>query len=157
MAKNVANQSPSIRNKKAHHKFEILEKMECGLVLQGTEVKSLRAGKASLDEAYARVRGDELWLLGAHISQYDHGNVMNHEPTRPRKLLLHRRELRKLLPKVTQAGLTIVPLRIYFNSRGLAKCTIALARGKAHRDKREDLKKREQKREMDRATRRSGR
>jgi SsrA-binding protein len=82
---------------------------------------------------------------------------MNHEPTRPRKLLLHRRELRKLMPKVTQAGLTLVPLRVYFNARGLAKCTIALARGKAHRDKRQDIKKREQKREMDRATRRSGR
>jgi SsrA-binding protein len=157
MAKKPANQTPSIRNKKAHHKFEILEKVECGLVLRGTEVKSLRDGRASLDEAYARLRDEEIWLLGAHISPYDHGNVMNHEPTRPRKLLLHRREIRKLLPKITQAGLTLVPLRIYFNARGLAKCTLALARGKAFRDKREDLKKREQKREMDRATRRGGR
>lgn len=157
MAKKAAKQTPSIRNKKAHHKFEILEKIECGMVLQGTEVKSLRGGRASLDEAYARVRGQEIWLVGFHIAPYEHGNVMNHEPLRPRKLLLHGREIRKLIPKVTQAGLTLVPLRIYFNARGLAKCTLALAKGKAHRDKRQDIRKREQKREMDRAMRRGRR
>jgi len=148
---------PSIRNRKAHFRFEILEKIECGLVLQGTEVKSLRDGQASLEEAYARIQDDEIWLIGAHIAPYEHGNVMNHEPTRPRKLLLHRREIRKLLPKVIQRGLTMVPLAIYFNQRGLAKCTVALAQGKAHRDKRDDIRKREQKREMDRVQRRGGR
>jgi SsrA-binding protein len=154
MAKKPGTQTPTIRNKKASHKFEILQKLECGLVLRGTEVKSLREGKASLDESHVRIRNDELWLIGCHIAPYEHGNVMNHEPTRPRKLLVHRSELRKLAPKIVQAGLTAVPLRIYFNQRGLAKCTIALARGKAHRDKREDIRKREQKREMDRAMRR---
>lgn len=147
--------TPVMRNKKAHHKFHVLEKFECGMQLAGTEVKSLRAGKVSLEEAFARIRADELWLVGCHIAPYDHGNVMNHEPLRPRKLLLHRREIRKLIPKITQRGLTLVPLRIYFNARGLAKCSLALASGKAHRDKREDIKKRQQQREMDRAIRRT--
>ena len=155
MAKKQADKTtPTIKNKKATYKFEIVEKLECGLVLQGTEVKSLRAGQASLDEAYARIQGDELWLIGCHMAQYEYGNVMNHEPTRPRKLLVHKREIRKLLVRVTQKGLTLVPLRIYFNDRGKAKCMIALARGKATHDKRQDIKKREQKREMGRLMRR---
>jgi SsrA-binding protein len=155
MTKSPDRQPPVIRNKKAHHKFHVLEKFECGMVLTGTEVKSLRAGRVSLEEAYARVRGDEVWLVGCHIAPYEHGNVMNHEPLRPRKLLLHRREIRKVIPKITQRGLTLVPLRIYFTGRGLAKCSLALASGKAHRDKRQDIKTREQKREMDRAMRRT--
>lgn len=157
MGTTKVKQAPSIRNKKAHFKFEILEKLECGLVLRGTEVKSLRAGQASLDESYARLRDGEMWLIGCHIAPYEYGNVMNHEPRRARKLLLHGREIRKLMPKLTQAGLTVVPLRIYFNERGLAKCTLGLARGKTHGDKRQDMQKREQKREMDRATRRGRR
>jgi SsrA-binding protein len=141
------------RNKKASHKYEILEKIECGLVLRGTEVKSLRDGAASLDEAYARIDGEEIWLLGFNIPPYKHGNVMNHEPTRARKLLLHKREISKLLPKVQQRGQTLVPLRVYFNHRGICKVTLALARGKTHGDRRQDLKRKEQKREMDRAMR----
>ena len=154
MSKSAPPQPTRLRNKKATHKFEILEKIECGIVLLGTEVKSLRAGTASLDEAYARVIKDEIWILGFNISPYKHGNVQNHEPTRPRKLLLKRSEIQKFLPKVQQRGQTMVPLRVYFNDRGLCKMTLALARGKAHSDKRQDLKKREQKREMDRAMRR---
>jgi SsrA-binding protein len=155
MGKQGQNQPPSgIRNKKASHKYEILEKTECGIVLRGTEVKSLRAGSASLDEAFARIDGEEIWLIGFNIPPYKHGNVLNHEPTRPRKLLLHKREVHKLLPKVVQRGQTLVPLRVYFNDRGLCKVTLALARGKTHGDKREALKKKDQKREMDRAMRR---
>jgi SsrA-binding protein len=156
MKRSEPKPGPSIRNRKAHFRFEILEKIECGVVLQGTEVKSLRAGQVSLEEAYARIQDDEIWLIGAHIAPYEHGNVMNHEPTRPRKLLLHRREIRKLLPKVTQRGLTMVPLAMYFNQRGLAKCTLGLARGKTHDDKRQDIREREQKREMDQARRGGG-
>jgi len=154
MKKKGQDQPAGIRNKKATHKFEILEKIECGVVLRGTEVKSLRMGSASLDEAYARVDGEEIWLIGFNIPPYKHGNLMNHEPTRPRKLLLHKREIRKLLPKVVQRGQTLVPLRVYFNERGLCKVTLALARGKTHGDRREDLRKKDQKREMDRAMRR---
>ena len=153
MSRQAPTQPTAIRNKKASHKFEVLEKFECGVVLQGTEVKSLRAGSASLDEAFARIEGEEIWLLGFNIPPYKHGNVMNHEPTRRRKLLLHKREIRKLLPKVLQRGQTLVPLRVYFNDRGLCKVTIALARGKTHGDRREDLKKKAQKREIDRAMR----
>ncbi|HRX85489.1 MAG TPA: SsrA-binding protein SmpB [Phycisphaerae bacterium] len=154
MAKKQPNQPSGIRNKKASHKFEILEKIECGVALRGTEVKSLRAGSASLDESYARIDGEEIWLVGFNIPPYTHGNVQNHEPTRPRKLLLHKREIRKLLPKVLQRGQTLVPLRVYFNDRGLCKVTLALARGKTHGDRRQDLKKKDQQREMDRAMRR---
>lgn len=153
MGKSDGASQPSIRNKKASFKFEILEKIECGIVLRGTEVKSLRGGSASLEEAYARVEGEEIWLVGCNIPPYKQGNVMNHEPTRPRKLLMHKREVRKLIPKVTQRGQTLVPLRIYFNERGLCKVTLALARGKTHGDRREDLKRKDQSREIDRAMR----
>lgn len=156
MSKATPPTTPTVRNKKASHKFHILEKLECGLVLKGTEVKSLRTAGGSLDEAYARIvkEKEEIWLLGFNIAPYKHGNVMNHDPTRPRKLLLHKREIRKLLPKVVQRGQTLVPLSVYFNKRGLCKVTLALARGKTHGDRRQDLKKKEQKREMDRAMRR---
>lgn len=147
-------QQPRIRNKRAHLRFEILEKLECGLVLRGTEVKSLRQGRGSLEEAYARVTGDEVWLHGFHIPPYSHGNVQNHDPLRPRKLLLHKRQIAKLTPKVIQRGLTLVPMEVYFSARGLVKVQLALARGKAQRDKRQDLKKREHKREIQRALRR---
>ena len=154
MSTKKQTQPTGIRNKKASRKYEVLEKIECGIILKGTEVKSLRVGAASLDEAFARLTGEEMWLCGFTISPYTHGNVMNHDPTRPRKLLLHKREIRKLLPKVLQRGQTLVPLRVYFNDRGLCKVTMALARGKTHGDRRQDLKKRDQKREMDRAMRR---
>ncbi|MCP4590123.1 MAG: SsrA-binding protein SmpB [bacterium] len=145
---------PRIRNRKAHHKFQLLETLECGVVLRGTEVKSLRAGQASLDEAYARIDGTELWLVGCHIAPYAHAKVDSHEPKRRRKLLAQRREIHKLEAKVMQKGLTLIPLEMYFNERGLAKVTVATAQGKSQSDKRESLKKSDHQREMDRAMRR---
>ncbi len=144
----------AVQNKAARFKYEILEKMECGMALRGTEVKSLRNRQASLEEAFARIQGEELWLFGCHINLYTQGNIQNHEPTRPRKLLAHKREIRKWIPQVQAKGLTIVPLEIHFNARGLAKITLALVRGKTFADKRQDMKKREHKREIDRAMRR---
>ncbi len=143
-----------VQNKAARFRYEILERMECGMALKGTEVKSLRNRQASLEEAFARIQGEELWLFGCHINLYSQGNVQNHEPTRPRKLLAHKREIRKWIPQVKAKGLTIVPLDIHFNTRGLAKITLALVRGKTFADKRQDIKKREHKREIDRAMRR---
>jgi SsrA-binding protein len=155
MAKTASSDNNTVcRNRKATHRFEIVAKLECGLALVGTEVKSIREKQVSLDEAYARIENGELWLVGAHIGMYRHGHTTSHEPLRRRKLLVHRQELRKLKPKVEQKGLTLVPLRIYFNERGLAKLTLALARGKRQADKRESLRARDQKREMDRAMRR---
>ena len=145
--------SPVIKNKKAGFNFQLLEKLEAGIALQGTEVKSLRQGKASLEEAYARIRGGELYLIGCHISEYDHGNIQNHEPARPRKLLVHRRELNKIEGRLTQKGLTIVPVRIYFK-HGLAKIEIALATGKTFADKRDKLKKQQMDRDASREMRR---
>ncbi len=147
---------PSIRNKRARFEYELLETAEAGIVLTGPEVKSLRAGKATLEESYAVIRGDELFLRGCNITPYDHAGNQSPEPVRDRKLLLHRREINKWRQKVTQRGLTLVPLSIYFNDRGLAKVSVALAKGKTHADKRESIKAREHKREMDRATRRRG-
>lgn len=144
------------RNRKATHQYELLEKLECGIELRGTEVKSLRERQASLDEAYVRIEEGQLWLIGCHIAAYKHGSTMNHEPDRRRRLLIHRRELQKWEPKVRQKGLTIVPLRIYFSDRGLAKIEVAIARGKAAHDKRQDIKAREDKREMDRSQKRYG-
>ncbi|MFH0983571.1 MAG: SsrA-binding protein SmpB [Planctomycetota bacterium] len=149
--------TPRIQNRKAWHRFEVLEQLHCGMVLCGTEVKSLRAGQGSLDEAFARITSGEVWLLGFHIAPYSHAHTANHEPKRPRKLLLQRREIHKLETKVTQKGLTLVPLEVYFSARGLAKVTLGLARGKSRADKRESLKKTEHQREMDRALRRGKR
>jgi len=129
------------RNKKAYHDFEILEDFEAGLVLQGTEVKSLREHRVTLKESYARIKGGEVWLEGCHINPYSHGNISNHEPVRPRKLLLHKREIRRLLAKVMEKGWTLVPLSLYF-SKGKVKVRIALARGKQSHDKREAKKRR---------------
>ena len=145
--------SPSIKNKKARFDYHLLEKLEAGIVLLGTEVKSLRQGKASLEEAYCRMSRGELYLVGCNIAQYDHGNITNHEPTRQRKLLIHKRELRKIEIKLSQKGLTVVPMRIYF-SRGLAKIEIALAEGKSRGDKRDKIKQREMDRDVQRAVRR---
>jgi SsrA-binding protein len=128
-------------NRQAYHHYHILETFEAGIVLQGTEVKSIREGKVNLKDSYGLVKNGEVWLLNCHISPYSHGNRMNHDPLRTRKLLLHRREIRKLLGKTTERGLTLVPIRIYFQ-RGLAKCEVALARGKKLYDKRETEKRR---------------
>lgn len=135
-------------NRKARFHYEILERHEAGLVLRGTEVKALRQGQMSLDEAYARFDGDELWLIGATIPEYSHGNQQNHEPKRKRKCLLHARELRKLKAKAQVKGLTLVPLRVYFGARGFAKVTIGVGRGRKLHDKRQHLKDKEAKREI---------
>ena len=140
------------KNKRARHDYEILETWEAGLVLHGTEVKSLRAGKANLTDAYGVVNNGELWLLNLHIAPYEKGTAWNHEPTRTRKLLLHSSEVRHLIGAVERKGLTIVPLEMHFR-RGRAKVVIALGRGKKLHDKREDIKERDAKRELARAVR----
>jgi len=127
-------------NRQAYHNYHILETFEAGMVLQGTEVKSIREGKVNLKDSYGLIKNGEVWLLNCHISPYSHGNRMNHDPLRTRKLLLHRTEIRKLVGKTTERGLTLVPIRIYFQ-RGRAKCEIALARGKKLYDKREAEKR----------------
>ena len=137
-------------NRRAKHNFELLEQLECGLVLQGSEVKSLRNGKLSIEEAYVRYQNGELWLVNADIGEYRQANLWNHDPKRRRKLLVTKRELRRLADKATAAGLTIVPLKAYFNERGIAKIRIAVGRGKKVHDKRETLKKQEARRQIDR-------
>lgn len=154
MTKKQPKDSSICRNRKAGFRFEFIEKFECGIVLVGTEVKSLRTGQVSLEEAYARLENGEVWLIGCHIGPYSHGTTRAHESLRRRKLLLHAREIRKLKPQVEQRGLTLVPVRMYFNDRGIAKITIALARGKSLSDKRQTLKTKQDKREMDRAMQR---
>jgi SsrA-binding protein len=141
------------RNRRARHNFDLLEKVEAGLVLTGTEVKSLRNGKANLEDAYAEVSRDEVWLLGCDIPEYVQANRMNHAPKRPRKLLLHRREINKLGIKSAEKGLTLIPLSLYFK-KGIAKVELCIARGRKTFDKREALKQREAKRDIDRAMRR---
>ncbi len=137
-------------NRRARHDYHLLDRLEAGLVLTGTEVKSLRDGRASLQQAYADVREGEAWLLGADIPVYDRGNIANHDPDRPRKLLLHRGEIASLIGKVKERGLTLVPTRLYFKD-GRAKVEIALARGKEKLDKRRDIAKREAQRDVERA------
>jgi SsrA-binding protein len=137
-------------NRKAFHDYHILEKFEAGLVLTGTEVKSVRAGRISLREAYARIEHGEGWLLGAHIAPYEQGNIYNHEPVHPRKLLLHRDQIGYLAGKVKEGGVTIVPLRVY-DRNGHVKVELGLARGKKQWDKRQSIASREAKREIDRA------
>ena len=137
-------------NRKARHDYHILETWEAGLVLTGSEVKSIRAGKVSLKGAFGVVRRGEVWLEGMNVSPYESGGYTNHEPTRPRKLLLHRREVRRLIGAVEQKGLTLVPLDLHL-SEGWAKVTVALGRGKKAHDKREDLKRRAADREAARA------
>lgn len=137
-------------NRKAHHDYFIEETLEAGIVLQGTEVKSLRLGLANLTDSYAIVKNNEVYLFNANISPYPHGNIMNHEPLRTRKLLIHREEIRKLIGKITQKGFTLIPLKVYF-VRGKAKVLIGLAKGKKAYDKRETIKAKESKREVERA------
>ena len=140
-------------NRKARHKYVVIETLECGIALRGSEVKSLRQGKISLDEAYARVKNNEVWLVGCDIQEYSHASRMNHEPKRPRKLLLHRREIRKFADQAFEKGLTLVPLKVYFK-RGIAKILVGICRGKKLYDKREQMKKDTVRREIDRAMRR---
>ena len=150
--KDKDKQTAAVANKKAYFNFELVEKFEAGLALLGTEVKSLREGMADLSGSYARIDGQECWLVGATISQYEQAGMNNHEPARKRKLLLHKSELRKIRTKLEQRGFTLVPLRIYFNNRGIAKIELALARGKRQYDKRKTITERQQKKDVDRDT-----
>ena len=143
-------------NRQARHHYHIEETAEAGLALQGTEVKSLRDGKANIKEAYCEVRNGEAWLINAHIPEFKHGNIFNHEPRRPRKLLLHRREINKFGGYVQKRGYTLVPLRLYFNNRGVAKLEIGLGKGKKLHDKREDEKQRDWQREKARLLKEMG-
>ena len=137
-------------NKKAYHDYFIEETYEAGIVLTGTEIKSVRQGKVSIKESYAKIENSEMILYGMNISPYEQGNRYNVEPLRPRKLLLHKQEIRKLIGYTTMKGLTLVPLKMYINEEGRAKVEIAVARGKKNYDKRDDIAKRDAKRDMDR-------
>jgi SsrA-binding protein len=148
------NSAPTIENRRARHEYHVLESVEAGLVLTGTEVKSIRAGGASLTEAYARFRDGEAWLLGMHVPPYREGSFSNNEPTRPRKLLLHKEEIARLQSRVAEKGLTVVPLRLYF-TRGMAKILLGLVRGKKLWDKRAAVAKRDVEREIAKHVRRS--
>ena len=140
-------------NRKARHRFEILEKIECGVMLIGSEVKSIREGNISLNEAYVRVEKKELWLVGADIAEYRQASFWNHKPKRSRKLLVHKRELEKLSKKAFEKGLTLVPLRLYFNARGIVKVVVGVCRGKNVHDKRQTLKDQDNKRRLSREMR----
>jgi SsrA-binding protein len=137
-------------NRRARHDYHLLDRFEAGIALTGTEVKSLRAGRVSLQHAFADLREGEIYLVGAHISEYEQGSLQNHDPDRDRKLLLHRREIDSLLGKVRERGLTLVPTRMYFKD-GRVKVELALARGKETRDKRRDLAERDARRQIERA------
>ena len=150
------NERVVAQNRRARHDYDILETVEAGIVLTGTEVKSLRSGKASLAESYATVEGDEAWVRQMHIPPYEQGNRWNMDPVRPRKLLLHRAEIETLHQAVAQKGQTLIPLRLYF-SRGLAKLLIGVARGRKTHDKRHAIAERDARREMDRVRRRGER
>ncbi len=140
-------------NRRARHDYFIEETFETGIALTGTEVKSLRLGKGNLQDSYAQISNNEIFLQNCHISPYDFGNRFNHDPLRTRKLLMHKEEIRRLFAKTREKGLTLVPLQMYFNEKGRVKVELALARGKKLYDKREDIAERDAKREMDRAVR----
>jgi len=144
-------QNINIKNKRAYFDYEIIEKWVAGIQLVGTEIKSIRGGKASVGEAYCRFTHDDLYVVNMNISEYDFGNINNHESRRDRKLLLNKKELVKLQKKIKESGLTIIPLRMFLNDRGLAKLEIGLAKGKKTHDKRETLKQKDARRDMDRA------
>lgn len=152
MAKHAApRQDPDrliAENRKARHRFDVLETIEAGLVLRGSEVKTLRDGKGQLDEAYARIEGGEAWLVGAYIDEYTHGNRQNHTPTRRRKLLLRKAQINKLESRVKQKVLTLVPLKLYFSERGHAKLLLGVCRGRKTFDKRQVAQSRDARREM---------
>jgi SsrA-binding protein len=139
-------------NRRAHRDYAITEKLECGIQLVGSEVKSLRAGKIAFGDSYARVRGFELWLVGLSISAYERASFFNHEPDRERRLLVHRQEIKRLKRRIDERGFTLVPLRLYFKG-GLVKIELGLAKGKREYDKRHDIKRRDQKREAEREAR----
>jgi SsrA-binding protein len=139
-----------VDNRRARHDYHLSDRVEAGLALTGTEVKSLRNGQANLQRAYAEIRDGEAWLVGAHIAEYGHGNIQNHDPDRDRKLLLKRREIDSLAGKVRERGLTLIPTRLYFKD-GRAKVELAVGRGKEAHDRRRDIAKRDAEREMDRA------
>jgi SsrA-binding protein len=149
----MSRDEPEVRilakNRKATHEFHVLEKLECGIALQGTEVKSLRAGQCSIAEAFGMIRRGELYLVGATIPEYSHGNIHNHAPTRERKLLLQKRQLRQWAKQVRERGITLVPLALYFKGH-LVKVEMALVKGKKLFDKREDVKRRDARREVER-------
>ncbi|MFO7809907.1 MAG: SsrA-binding protein SmpB [Candidatus Delongbacteria bacterium] len=150
MTKKKTNKNPNLaQNKKAYRDYEILDKFEAGIVLLGSEVKSVKQGRVSLKESYAKFSGDELYIIGMHISEFKEANIMNHEPLRSRKLLLHRKELRKLQIKLQNVGLTVIPLRIY-KKMHLVKVEIGLCRGRREYEKRAVIKAREVKRDLDR-------
>ena len=144
------NEKVVATNRKAKHDYFLLETLEAGIALQGSEIKSIRAGQISLKEAYIRVDGEQAWLVNAHVAPYDPASRENHDPLRNKKLLLHKKEIKKLWDEVRQKGTTIIPLRVYL-SRGRAKVEIAVAKGKRKYDKRQDLKKKDAQREIDRA------
>jgi len=154
--KKKATADPNIKsiteNRKARHKFQVLDSLECGIALVGSEVKSLRYGRMSLDESYGRVREGEVWLVGADIPEYLEASHLNHQPKRPRKLLLHRREIQKFAMQAHEKGLTLVPLKMYFK-KGRAKILLGLCRGRKLHDKREALKKADSQRQIQRAMR----
>ena len=141
-------------NRKALYNYFIIEKLETGIELKGTEVKSLREGKVSLEGGYSSIENGELWLHDVHIPRYEHSGYITHDPKRAKKLLIHRLEIKKLYGKTKERGLTLIPLSIYFNRRGIAKVELAIARGKRQRDKRETIKKRIQMREIEERTKR---
>ena len=150
--KETEGQSRTIsENRRARHRFEILEQIECGIVLLGSEVKSLRDGHVSLDEAYVRIQDNDLWLVGADIAEYRQANIWNHAPRRPRKLLVHAKQLAKLSQRAYEKGMTLVPLKVYLNARGLIKVQVGVCRGKKLHDKRESIKSADVKRQIDRA------
>ena len=142
-------------NRKAYHDYEVLESLEAGIALMGSEIKSIRAGRVNIRDAYAKPEGGELWLVNAHIAAYEAASRFGHEPNRPRKLLLHRRQINELAGMVTQKGLTLVPLKLYIK-RGVAKLDLGVARGKRLHDKREAIARRDTEREIGRALRRRG-
>ena len=146
----MSNKVINIKNKKASFNYEFIDKYTAGIMLTGTEIKSIRDGKVNFTDAYCFFIGYELWLKGLHISEYSHGSYNNHLPKRDRKLLLNKKELLKIKKKISEKGLTIIPTRMFVNDRGYAKLAIAVARGKAEYDKRHDIKDRDSKRELDR-------
>lgn len=148
----MADRKSLARNRRAFHEYTVEEKIEVGIVLEGTEVKSMRAGKFSFSDAYGRVRNGELWLIGLHIAEYSHGNLFNHPPLRDRKLLAHSGEIDRMRRRVEERGFTLIPLEFYLK-QGLIKLEMGICKGKQLYDKRESLKKKQQKRDMDREMR----
>ncbi len=146
----MANNTVNIKNKKAGFEYFLLEKFTCGIVLTGTEIKSIRDGKANLTDSYCTIRNGEIFIINMHIAEYKFGNIYNHEPKRERKLLLTKKEINKIHAKTQEKGLTIIPVELFINEKGLCKITISIAKGKKLYDKRETLKTKDNRREMER-------